>query len=149
MPLNELFLICRACNSISITDSYLYFCDFYCCIFFNFNKFILLACNEIEYFVTLGKTIAVKLLIIELSEMGIVKLRRKPLSSGRISLYLDFYPKVLDPSTGKWSRYEFLKIYLYNNPKTELERYHNSETLALAEHIRAIRQLDLQRLRFL
>lgn len=92
--------------------------------------------------------IAVELFIIKLSEMGSVKLRRKTLSSGRISLYLDFYPKVLNSNTGKWSRYEFLKIYLYDKPRTDLERFHNNETLALAEHIRARRQIDLQRLRF-
>ena len=39
-----------------------------------------------------------------------VTLRQKPISKGRSSLYLDFYPAVLDSETGKLTRREFLKI---------------------------------------
>jgi len=41
-------------------------------------------------------------------------------------------------------RYEWLKLYIYENPKTNLEKDHNKTTLALAESIRAKRLLDLQ-----
>ena len=30
-----------------------------------------------------------------------VKLRQKPLADGKLSLYLDFYPPIADPVTGK------------------------------------------------
>ena len=39
---------------------------------------------------------------------------------------------------------EYLKLFIYTKPKTELERLHNKETLEMAETIRAKRQLVLQ-----
>lgn len=71
-----------------------------------------------------------------------VNLREKKLTNGRRSLYLDFYPPII--SEGKQTRREFLKLYVYEKPKTELERNHNSETRQLAETLRSTRQLDLQ-----
>ena len=38
-----------------------------------------------------------------------VKLRQKPLADGKLSLYLDFYPPIADPVTGKKTRREFLQ----------------------------------------
>ena len=60
-----------------------------------------------------------------------VKLRKKKLASGRISLYLDIY------INGK-RYYEFLKLQLVNDGTN------NKETLKLAETIRAKRQIELQ-----
>lgn len=40
--------------------------------------------------------------------------------------------------------YEYLNLYLYEKPKTTLEREHNKETLKLAEAIKAQRTLDSQ-----
>lgn len=80
--------------------------------------------------------------------MGKVKLRQKPISGGMVSLVLDFYPKFLNKETGKLSRFHTLKLYIYQKPRTELERFHNSETLTLAECVRAQRQIEIQRLRF-
>ncbi|HVU54941.1 MAG TPA: phage integrase SAM-like domain-containing protein [Puia sp.] len=42
------------------------------------------------------------------------------------------------------TRYEWLKLYVYENPKTNLEKEHNKETMQLAESIRAKRLLDFQ-----
>jgi integrase len=77
-----------------------------------------------------------------------VSLRHKPISKERLTLYLDFYPPIPHPDTGKLTRREFLGLYLFEKPRTQLDRHHNKETLALAENIRAQRQLDIQNLRF-
>ena len=42
-----------------------------------------------------------------------VTLRQKPISKGRSSLYLDFYPAVLNSETGELTRREFLKMYVH------------------------------------
>lgn len=73
-----------------------------------------------------------------------VTLRKKPMSKDRTSLYLDYYPPFLHPGTGKLTRREFLKIYIFDKPKTSLEKNHNQETMALAENVRAQRQLEIQ-----
>ncbi|GAB3909112.1 site-specific integrase [Larkinella knui] len=73
-----------------------------------------------------------------------VKLRKKPISDGRSSLYLDFYPAIPHPDTGKPTRREFLGLYIFNKPKTIVDKDQNKETIGLAENIRAKRQLDVQ-----
>jgi integrase len=73
-----------------------------------------------------------------------ITLREKQLTNGRISLYLDYYPPITHPNTGKKSRREFLKLYIFERPKGTIEREHNRSTLALAESIRSRRQLQLQ-----
>ena len=71
-----------------------------------------------------------------------MNLREKEIKNGKRSLYLDFYPPII--SGGKQTRREFLSLYVFEKPKTELEREHNKETRMLAENIRSKRQLDLQ-----
>jgi integrase len=56
----------------------------------------------------------------------------------KISLYLAFQ------QAGKKTRYEWLKLYLFDNPKTILDKEHNKETMKLAESVRAKRMLDMQ-----
>lgn len=73
-----------------------------------------------------------------------VTLREKKLNAGKCSLYLDYYPPILKPETGKPTRREFLSLYLHDRPKTDLERSHNRETRILAENVRARRQLEIQ-----
>ncbi|MVM32276.1 tyrosine-type recombinase/integrase [Spirosoma sp. HMF4905] len=73
-----------------------------------------------------------------------VTLREKPISDGRKSLYLDFYPAILHPETGKPTRREFLGLYVYEKPRLDLERKHNKETRLLGENICAKRQLAIQ-----
>lgn len=65
-----------------------------------------------------------------------VKLRRKTLVNGNISLYLATY------LNGK-REYEFLRLYL-NPEKTKADRERNRETLALANSIKAQRIVDIQ-----
>jgi integrase len=73
-----------------------------------------------------------------------VTLRNKPISKGRRTLYLDFYPPIVHPETGKPTRREFLQLYLIAKPTGEMEREHNKETRILAESICAQRQLKIQ-----
>lgn len=73
-----------------------------------------------------------------------VTLREKPIKDGRKSLYLDFYPAIPHPETGKPTRREFLGLYVYEKPRIELERKHNKETRLLGENICAQRQLSVQ-----
>lgn len=80
--------------------------------------------------------------------MSKVTLRRKAIGKGRNTLFLDIYPPVIHPDTGKLTRKHYLKIYIYDKPKTVLEKLHNKETIELAETIRARRQLEVQSRRF-
>lgn len=73
-----------------------------------------------------------------------VFLREKKMSGGRRSLYLDFYPPITHPVTGKPTRREFLRLEILERPKTEMDKTQNKETRALAENIRAKRQIEIQ-----
>jgi integrase len=86
-----------------------------------------------------------------------VSLRVKKISDKKESLYLDFYPPITNPSTGKPTRREFLGLHI--NPETitdkngklkkiklnPIDKQHNKETKELAEHIKAKRMLEVQR----
>jgi hypothetical protein len=72
-----------------------------------------------------------------------VTLRKRELPSGKITLYLDFYPPIRNPRTMEMSRREYLGIYLAKNPRTPAERNINAEKLKQAEAIRAQRELSL------
>lgn len=74
-----------------------------------------------------------------------VTLRSVPISKGRHSLYLDFYPPVLNPETGKESRREFLKLYLYDKPKGFGEKLNNSENQRIAELILTRRRNEVNK----
>lgn len=69
-----------------------------------------------------------------------VSLRKKAISKNRQSLYLDFYPPITNFQTGQPTRREFLEIYIYDKPKSPVERQHNKETLLLAEQIKQKRE---------
>jgi integrase len=72
--------------------------------------------------------------------------RKSKLSEGKVakgqkqmsSLYLAFQ------TPGKKVRYQWLELYLYESPKTNMEKEHNKETTKLAESIKAKRTLDFQ-----
>lgn len=68
-----------------------------------------------------------------------VTIRQRGISKGRYSLYLDFYPAIRIPETMQMSRREYLGIYIYEKPRTEIEKEYNREMLTKAEAIRAIR----------
>jgi len=54
-----------------------------------------------------------------------VKLRQKAISGNRQSLYLDFYPAIPHPETGKPTRREFLGMYLFDEIEHSLQKYVN------------------------
>jgi len=56
----------------------------------------------------------------------------------------DFYPPILHPETRKPTRREHLKLFIYEKPKTDLERDHNKETKIPGETPRSKRQLEIQ-----
>jgi integrase len=72
--------------------------------------------------------------------MGVkVALRKKKISKGRFSLYLDFYLAIVNQN-GQLTRREFLGHYILQSPKTSTERSNNKETIEIAEDIRHKRQ---------
>jgi integrase len=73
-----------------------------------------------------------------------VSIRKKSISKGRQTLYLDYSPPLRNPKTGVPQRFEFLKLFIFDKPFNFIERRHNTETLELVENIRATRQLDIQ-----
>lgn len=73
-----------------------------------------------------------------------VTLREKKITGGRKSLYLDFYPAIKHPDTGKYTRREFLGIYIMDRPKTEDDKKTNKENKSKGESIRAKRHLSVQ-----
>jgi integrase len=74
-----------------------------------------------------------------------VKLRQKPISGNRQSLYLDFYPAVPHPETGEPTRREFLGMYLFDKAKNPIDKQHNKETLQIAEQIRQKKENHLNK----
>lgn len=64
-----------------------------------------------------------------------VTLRHKPITNGRESLYLDFYPPIRCKATMKLVHKEYLGIYIYQNPQNEIQRVYNREMLYKAEAI--------------
>ena len=69
-----------------------------------------------------------------------VSLREKKISKGRNSLYLDFYPPIPHPETGEPTRREFLRLYIFQKPKTPIDKQHNTETIRIAKSIRQKRE---------
>ncbi|TVR78563.1 MAG: site-specific integrase, partial [Chitinophagaceae bacterium] len=62
-----------------------------------------------------------------------VTLRHKKISKGRQSLYLDFYPAIPHPETGEPTRREFLGLYIFEKPKSPIDKKHKTETLKIAD----------------
>ena len=52
-----------------------------------------------------------------------VKLRTKAISGNRQSFYLDFYPPIEHPETGKPTRREFLNLFLFNEIEHTEQKY--------------------------
>ena len=69
-----------------------------------------------------------------------VSLRKKKISKGRKSLYLDFYPPIPHSETGEPTRREFLGLYIFEKCKTPFDKQHNIETLKISESIRQKRE---------
>lgn len=69
-----------------------------------------------------------------------VTLRQRLLPSGKITLYLDYYPAIRNPKTNKSQRHEYMGIYLYGNPSNRVQRDFNQTMLEKAEIIRCRRK---------
>lgn len=74
-----------------------------------------------------------------------VKLRQKKITKGRKSLYLDFYPAIINSKTGKPTRREFLGLYIFEKPKSPFDKIHNLETKRIGESIRQKRENTLNK----
>ena len=74
-----------------------------------------------------------------------VTLRQKQISKGRKSLYLDYYPPVMNLKNGEPTRREFLGFYIFDDPKEASDVLHNEETLKIAKQIRQRRQNEIDK----
>lgn len=74
-----------------------------------------------------------------------VKLRKKPITGNRESLYLDFYPAIPHPETGELTRREFLGMYVDKKPKNAMDKIHKEDTLLIAEQKRQKRENELNK----
>lgn len=73
--------------------------------------------------------------------------QRKQTKDGKISLYLEIYKGTIKTEEGKTKAlrdYEYLDLYLIDNPKNKRERQTNKETLELAKSIKAKRELEIK-----
>ena len=77
-----------------------------------------------------------------------VFLRQRKLNSGKITLYLDYYPPLRDPVTQDRVFRDSLGIYLVDNPKFAIEKEANKEKLRQANAIRSERELAIIRGQF-
>ncbi|WP_167616708.1 site-specific integrase [Maribellus sediminis] len=74
-----------------------------------------------------------------------VRLRGKKLANGKISLYLDYYVGYTKSEANMIKtkrKIEYLKIYLFEPPKSPEERQKNRENLELAQNIRNKRESE-------
>lgn len=76
--------------------------------------------------------------------MANVSLRKKALANNKSSLYLDYFPPIINPKTGKESRREFLGLQIFDNPKDEIEKTHNISTLKYADLLRSKRLTQIR-----
>ena len=72
-----------------------------------------------------------------------VTLRQRKISNGKISLYLDYYPALFNPSTHETVRHEYLKMYLIDEPKNPTEVNYNKQILDVAEAVRCQRVIEI------
>lgn len=68
-----------------------------------------------------------------------VTVRKRPIKNGQASLYLDFYPAIRNPKTGRFTRREYLGIYIYEKPTEKFEIEYNKTMLRNAELIKCRR----------
>jgi len=80
--------------------------------------------------------------------MANVTLRQKEIRNNKSSLYLDYFPPIISPKTGNETRREFLKLSVYNNPTSIIEKEHNKTTIEFAQIIRAKRMVQIKNREF-
>lgn len=73
------------------------------------------------------------------------KLRTISLKSNRFSIYIDYYPPVWNPHSNRYTRREYLNLYLYKKPANKLERQQNalSKEVARMIYIKRMKSLML------
>jgi len=74
-----------------------------------------------------------------------ISLKKKKLTSGKISLYIEYYKGKVVDADGKTKHnrdFEYLKLYLHENPRSAKEKQENKETQTIAENILSIRQAE-------
>ncbi len=74
-----------------------------------------------------------------------IKLKKKKLASGKYSLYIEYYKGTIQDEDGKQTHnreFEYLREYLFVNPKDSFEKNKNEETLLRAEQILSIRKAE-------
>lgn len=74
-----------------------------------------------------------------------IQLKKKKLQSGKYSLYIEYYKgseKDENGTTKHFRDFEYLKEYLYINPRTPEERESNNQTQKKAEQILSIRKAE-------
>ena len=74
-----------------------------------------------------------------------IKLKKKKLATGKYSLYIEYYKGKITDSEGKQTHkreFEYLKEYLYIDPRNASEKRENEETLLRAEQILSIRRAE-------
>ena len=59
-----------------------------------------------------------------------INIRKRQISNGRSSLYLDYYPGVFDRIKKRMVRRETLYLYVYDRPETTAQYICNSDALA-------------------
>ena len=73
--------------------------------------------------------------------MNSIYIRKRTMRSGRVYLYLQYYPPIRNPRTNKAIRWEALKLEMFPNPKTTFEREHNKSMIEMAEIIKSKRMM--------
>ncbi len=71
-----------------------------------------------------------------------VTLRKRPLENNKVSLYLDFYPPIVDRESGQKKRRDYLGLHIFANPKNHTEREFNRICLLKAESIRTQMEIE-------
>lgn len=72
-----------------------------------------------------------------------VSLLKRPITNGRMSLYLDFYPAIRNLETMQMTRREYLGIYIFAKPRNDFKRDFNNQMMEKAEAIRCLRVTSL------
>ena len=67
-----------------------------------------------------------------------IKLRQKSISGNRQSLYLDFYPAIQHPETGKLTRREFLNMFLSNELEIEEQNYFDANNKEQKRYVQVL-----------
>ena len=75
-----------------------------------------------------------------------ISLRKRKITNGRISLFLEYYNGYSINKNGKMKHhrsFEYLKLYLHESATTSIEKKENKETIQLAQNILTIKKSDL------